>query len=249
MVNKLPKSWSDVKVDQYIEYKQLQEDQFESHFDYEIQVFEILMDNIFDEDMEELDVEEFNEIRQQFNFRFNEPTTKFKYNIELFNYKSIENLSFGEFIDMEYYFTNDLFKYLPNICTIMWRKTKEDEWGNVIIEPYSSIDVNKRIEYFKLIPITNVYGIIDEYTKFKELFLNTYNLLFEAPLSDENKFDEYLTEEDKKEIAKEESMKRWSWESILYNLADGDITKYDYILGLPLIFIFNQLSFKKSFNL
>lgn len=249
MVNKLPNSWSDVKVDQYIEYKQLKEDQFESFFDYEIEAFQILMDDMFDDDIEDLDIEDFDEIRKSFRFRLQEPTNKIKYNIGLFTYKGIESLSFGEFIDMEYYIINDMIEYLPNICAILWRKTKQDDWGNAIIEPYSNININNRIEEFKMIPITDVYGVINEYAKFKELFLDTYNLLFEQPLGDEGKFDEYLTEEDKIEIEKEESLKKWSWESLLYQLANGDITKYDYILGLPLIFVFNQLSFKKSMNL
>jgi hypothetical protein len=249
MENKQSKSWSDVKVDQYIEYKELQEDQFESSFDYEVELFQILRDENFDFDVEELDVEEFNQIRKSFNFRFNEPSNNIKYNIGLYSYIGMDELSFGNFIDLEYYFTNDLFGFLPNICAILWRKTKEDEWGNAIIEPYSNININNRIEEFKLVPITDVYGVINEYTKFKELFLDTYNLLFEQPLSDEGKFDEYLTDEDKIEIEKEEAMKKWSWESVLYQLADGDITKYDAILGLPLIFVFNQLSFKKSMNL
>ncbi len=249
MENKLPKSWSDVKVDQYIEYIQLEEDQFESFFDYEVELFQILRDENFDFDVEELDVEEFDKLRKSFNFRYNPPTNDFKYKIGLYTYIGMDELSFGNFIDLEYYFTTDLFKFLPNICGVMWRKTKEDEWGNVIIEPYSSINIKNRSEEFKLVSINDVYGVINDYTQFKETFMEAYNLLFEAPLSDENKFDEYLTEEDKKEIAKEESMKKFSWESILYNLAGGDITKYDYILGLPLVFIFNQLSFKKSFNL
>lgn len=243
-----PKGWSDIKVDQFIEYILLKEESFDSFFDYETEVFQILLDNEFD-DIEDYTITEFDNIRKQFNFRYKLPTNKIKYNIGLYKYKGIDALTFGEFIDMEYYITSNLYQYLPNICAIMWRKTKEDDWGNVIIEPYSNIDINNRIEDFKLIPITDVYGVIDEYTKFKELFLDTYNLLFDEPINDEQNFDEFLTEEDKKELEKEEAMKKFSWEFILYKLANGDITKYDYILGLPLIFVFNQLSFQKSANL
>jgi hypothetical protein len=240
---------NNIKVDQYIEYKQTEIESFDSFFDYEVEVFQILRDEEFEFDVEELDVEEFDKIRKTFQFRYREPSNNIKYNIGLYSYIGMNGLSFGNFIDIEYFFANDIIKYIPNICAIMWRKTKTDEFGNVEFENWNNVDTNKRAEEFKTIPINDVFGVINEYLTYKEKIMDIYADLFDQPLGDEGKFDEYLTDEDRKEIAKEESLKKFSWDRVLYNLANGDITKYDYILGLPLIFILNHLSFKKSFNL
>ena len=47
-------------------------------------------------------------------------------------------------------------------------------------------------------------------------------------------------------MKKEQEMSKWSWEIIINRLAQGDITKYDTILDMPLIFILNQIAFSKE---
>ena len=98
--------------------------------------------------------------------------------------------------------------------------------------------------------ITDIYGIVKYYLEFKDLVTTAYNTLFEPNIPEEE--IEEVIEYDAEELADIEAEKiqtKWAWERILYEFADGDITKYDTILSLPVIFIFNQMAFKKEMKL
>ena len=95
--------------------------------------------------------------------------------------------------------------------------------------------------------ITQVYGIIGSFLEYKSNFENTYANLFKPDLSDEPV--EELDEETKKEIEEEERLDKFSWERLIYSLTDGDITKTDKVLSLPVVYVFNVLSMKKALNL
>ena len=49
--------------------------------------------------------------------------------------------------------------------------------GEEILEPYD-YDISVRAEKFLDLPITDVYGVISEFLKFRENFLNVYANLF-----------------------------------------------------------------------
>jgi len=40
--------------------------------------------------------------------------------------------------------------------------------------------------------------------------------------------------------------KKWGWESLLFDLCEGDLTKIKAVGELPLIFVFNMLSMRKE---
>jgi len=125
-----------------------------------------------------------------------------------------------------------------------------NEWGDEIMEPYD-FDCNIRAEKFHDLPITDVYGLIHEFLKFRDNFLKTYENLFtgdlDTPLTDEEKAN--MDPEEIKEIEKEQTQVKWSWEQTIYGLTNGDITKSDKIGVLPLVYVFNILSMKKELDI
>jgi hypothetical protein len=164
--------------------------------------------------------------------------------------KPFSKLTLYEYIDLDYYVSNGYIVNLDKICAICYRQSRDNEWGEEILEPYD-YDCTIRAEKFYDLPITDVYGIIHEFLKFRDNFLKNYENLFSGEL------DEELTDEERqemdpdeiKEIEKEQSLAKWSWEQTIYSLTNGDITKSDKVGNLPLIYVFNIISMKKELDI
>lgn len=240
----LPITWNDVNVSQFIELKGLQVDSFDSIFDFQIESIGILAD-IDTEELNDLDFDELNELIDTLKFTHREPNKPVNRNITDLHYIGFQHLKVGEFIDLEYYFTNDYNKHLDLICAIVYRKQKLNEWNEVEIEPYK-YDINVRKELFKDVCVNDVYGVVKDYIKFRDNFMNMYINLFQEPATET---DDDLTEDDKEAIAEEDKINKWSWEKTLYVLANEDITKIEYVLEMNLIFAFNMLSMKTDLKL
>jgi len=244
---KLPKSWNDITVEQFIELRSLNNEDFDSLFSYEIECLSILTDIDVDE-FDDMEIDELSKIVKQVTFIKKQPSNIFKNEINNLTYIGLNDLKLGEFIDLEYYFANDYVKHLTYISSVLYRKTKLSEWEELIYEDYS-FNIEKRKELFNDLPITSVYGIIAEYIKFRENFLKVYENLFN-PIFDEDELDDAeLDEEDLKEQEAEDKINRWSWEHTLYNLANEDVTKIKDVLELNLVFAFNILGMKKELEI
>jgi hypothetical protein len=256
---KIPSSWDDVSVSQFIELYSIDETQFESEFYLQLEKLAILTNTTSeDECWEYFDVFGIIEIMKSMTFLSYPPSQKFRKALENdFKYKDINDITLGEFLDFEYYVNNGVFDNFGKILSIAYRKTKIGEWGEIIYEPYSVINIEKRKFEFDEIPISHVYGIIDEYKKFKDTFMENYKPLFEIPYEDidDDKLLEYVgaDAETIEEIneAKEEysTQKKWGWEQLLYKLADGDLLKIEKLTYLGLIYLFNFLSMQKETGL
>lgn len=236
----LPKSWNDISVSQFIELTALEEKDFDSVFEMQVEMLSILLDED-PEELYDLDVDEFNKLND-LKFLRSEPRVKINEHIDKFTFKPLSKITLGEFIDCDYFVVNGKLKNIPLLCAILYKQTKEDDWGNRVFEPYS-YDIYKRSELFKSIPITSVFGIVTEYLKFRDNFTKQYENLF-APTFEEDEDTTELTPEEKKEAEAEKVKSKFAWESLLYNLAGDDITKIDDVTNLPLTFVFNMLSMK-----
>lgn len=211
---------------------------------YNSEVLSILTD----EDVDELDIDDLNAIISQCKWALSEPSKNYKYEVLGMKLKPFTKLCLYEYIDLDYFFTNNYLTSLPYICAIVYRQTKENEWGELVWEPYE-YDYKDRAEQFMDVPITDVYGIIKEFLKFREQFIDTYTNLFEDPLPPEP--DEGYEDEDEDEPTKEpeKNTAKWSWELLIYNLCNGDLSKSDAIGGLPLYYVFNMLGMKKELDI
>ena len=239
----LPNSWNDILVDQYIELRGL--DDSLSYFDLMLETISIVTDTDIDE-LEELSFNELADIERQLTWLTSEPSKQITTELHGYTYKGFDDLKLGEFIDLNHFFSENFVENLPTICAILYRQTKQNEWNETIIEPYE-YDPKNRIGLFMEVGITQVYGIIGSFLEYKSNFEQTYANLFKPDLSDEPV--EELDEETKKEIEEEERLDKFSWERLIYSLTDGDITKTDKVLSLPVVYVFNVLSMKKALNL
>ena len=242
----LPKQWSDITLDQFIEINQIDKDQGANGFNSDL--LAIVTDMTYYE-INELDIDELIKLVAQFKWSNAQPSKQYKHELLGMKVKPLSKLCLFEYIDLDYYFNDNYHTNLDKICAILYRQTKVNEWGEVVIETYD-YDINTRADKFLDIPITDVYGIVSEFLKFRENFLDVYKNLF-------GEAEEELTADDKatmepeeiKEVEKEVKNNKWSWERMIYGLTDGDITKSEAVGALPLTYVFNMLGMKKELDI
>jgi hypothetical protein len=249
----LPKTWHNVKLYQFKELRQL--DQNLGYFAFQLDTLAILADVDSDE-LEDLAIEELNNLFNSVKWVLHEPKKGFKSKLTIdeedFIFKPFNKLTLFEFIDLEYFLSNDYIKHLSHILSVFYRRIDKDKWNNVEFEPYI-FSPFERFEQFDDQIITDVYGILTEYLKYRENFMQKYENLFnesdeddeeEDDINDFNNVDEYKDSLKQKEDGKK--ARKWGWESLLFDLCEGDITKMDDVGNQSLIFVFNMLSMRKD---
>jgi hypothetical protein len=252
----LPHSWHDVKLYQFKELRALKDSG--GFFNIQLETLAILADVSTDE-IEELTLEEIAELFKSVKWVLNEPKkglfNELSIDGETYHLQPFKKLTLDEFIDLEYFLQNDYLVHISHIVSLFWRRTRLDEWENVHFEPYI-FSPFERHEQFEEVEITKVYGILNEYLKFRENFMQKYAALFNT---DDEPDDEKLDpkdfdsiEEYKDELKAQEQSKKarkWGWESLIYDLCEGDFTKIKAVGELPLILVFNMLAMRKEMGL
>lgn len=233
----LPKNWNDITLYQYQELIKTT-DEFDS--------LSILLNTTPDDPIiEELSLEEVIEIFNKLRWVQSVPLAVHKPIIEDLHFKSLNKLTLGEYIDLDYY-AKDNIENLHKIMAILYRKIAITKWGKIEIEPYD-YDLDERAEIFLDVSITNCIDILRKFNEWKITFLNSYKELFTT--HEEMEDDEELTGRDKiiakKEAAIEAARNKWSWESLVWNLSNKDITKFEEVFNTPIILVFNTLSMNK----
>ena len=242
----LPKKWSNISLEQFIEISQIDKDQGANG--YNSDMLAILTDMTYEE-IDELDLDDMVQMVADMKWSNTQPSKQYKHELLGMKIKPLSKLCLFEYIDLDYYFNDNYHTNLDKICAILYRQSNINEWGEVVLEPYE-YDINVRAEKFLDLPITEVYGIVAEFLKFKENFLDVYSNLF-------NEAEDELTEDDKaamepdeiKEVEAEVKTNKWSWERMIYGLTNGDITKTEAVGALPLTYVFNILGMKKELDI
>ena len=201
------------------------------------------------DEIDELDLDDMVKMVDDMKWSNTQPSKQYKHELLGMKIKPLSKLCLFEYIDLDYYFNDNYHTNLDKICAILYRQSKVNEWGEVVLETYD-YDINVRAEKFLDLPITDVYGIVAEFLKFRENFLDVYKNLF-------GEAEEELTADDKaamepeeiKEVEAEVKNNKWSWERMIYGLTNGDITKSEAVGALPLTYVFNMLGMKKELDI
>jgi hypothetical protein len=242
----LPKQWSDITLEQFIEISEIDKEQGANGYNSEL--ISIVTDMTYDE-IDELDLDEMVQMVADMKWSNTQPSKQYKHELLGMKIKPLSKLCLFEYIDLDYYFNDNYHTNLDKICAILYRQSNVNEWGEVVLEPYE-YDINVRAEKFLDLPITEVYGIVAEFLKFKEIFLDVYKNLFGEAEEELTADDKAAMEPDEiKEVEAEVKNNKWSWERMIYGLTDGDITKSEAVGALPLTYVFNMLGMKKELDI
>ena len=241
---KLPKSWNEVTVNQWVELNSIDQYEYNSVFLHTLEAISILSDTD-PEELEELSPEELIDLASQVSFIKREPSNKPKQAVKGFMLKPLDALTLGEFIDLEHYVSQSVQNF-DILLSILYKKTKLDEWGNLIFEPYS-YSIMSRKDTFRSVSINEVFGAVNNYVNYSNDFKQRYENLFNPVIEEDEGVE--LDAEDLKAEAEEKVFTKWSWEKLLYDLANQDLTKIDAVTDLPLVFVFNMLSMVEELQL
>jgi hypothetical protein len=212
-------------------------------FNYQIDVLSALTDSDISE-FEELDIDELGELTSQIKWVQSDPSRRYKNKLDKYVLKPFSKLSLGEFIDLEHYFSNNYLEHFCHILALLYRRTSKNVYGDDIIEPYE-YSPKDRLDWFLEYPITDVYGLIPEYLKYRENFTNTYTNLLVDVVTD----DEVLEDADEiKEQKREQEKQKFAWESTIMALCNDDLSKFNDILNMSVVLVFNILGMKKTFD-
>lgn len=245
---KLPKNWLDITFYQYTELVDIEMNDYDNKI---IEQLAVLLDtSVEDPDITNLDLEEVFEIFKNLKWLKNPIPKKIEKNYNDKRLKDFNELNLGEFIDIEYFLSNEPVKNKTILAAIMYRNFKYDEWGNIIYEPYLYNPIDRCSE-FDGMSICYIEGLVDSYMKFKENFMKNYDQLFEK--NEEPEQIENLTGVEardlKKAILEEQKKRKWGYENLIWSLSNGDITKFNQIFEMKLILVFNILSMRKSLGI
>jgi len=212
-------------------------------FNYQIDVLSALTDSNISE-FEELDIDELTVLTEQIKWINSEPSKRYKNKIDKYVLKPFTKISLGEFIDLEHYFSNNYLDHFCHILALLYRRTSKNVYGDDIIEPYN-YSPSDRLDWYLDYKITDVYGLIPEYIKFRENFTNTYTNLLVDVVPD----DEVLEDADEiKEQKREQEKQKFAWESTIMALCNDDLSKFNDILDMSVVLVFNILGMKKTLD-
>lgn len=241
---KLPKSWNEITVSQWVELNSIDQAEYNSVFLHTLEAISILSDTD-PEELEELSPEELIDLASQVSFIKREPSNKPNELVKGFRLKPMDALTLGEFIDLEHYVSQSVQNF-DILLSILYKRWKTDEWNNLIFEPYS-YSIMSRKDTFQDVSINEVFGAVNNYINYSNDFKQRYENLFNPVIEEDEGIE--LDEDDLKAEAEEKVFTKWSWEKLLYDLANQDLTKIDAVTDLPLVFVFNMLSMVEELQL
>ena len=213
-------------------------------FNYQIDILSALTDSDISE-FEELDIDELTVLTEQIKWIQSEPSKRYKNKLDKYVLKPFTKISLGEFIDLEHYFSNNYLDHFCHILALLYRRTSKNVYGDDIIEPYN-YSPSDRLDWYLDYKITDVYGLIPEYIKFRENFTNTYTNLLVDVVAD----DEVLEDADEiKEQKREQEKQKFAWESTIMALCNDDLSKFNSILDMSVVLVFNILGMKKTLDI
>lgn len=240
----LPKGWNQITVEQFIDLRQLKTD--DGVFNHNIDIMCILTDT-YSEEWDDVEILELNDWIKELKWLFTEPSKKSSKIINEMYLKPMNELTLGEFIDLEYYFTNDYISNIPKICAVLYQ-IPSSFINNEPIFPLKGIAKPSQLAYIFLeLPITSVYGVLTEYIKFREQFMTQHNNLISEDIDDD--IDDIDDPEEKKESEKQKSLNKWGWEQLIWSMCNGDLTKYDQVINMKLVLVFNFLAMRKELDI
>jgi hypothetical protein len=259
MLNKQPKNWGDITVNQFIELSKLKVDDFDNEDELNLYYLSLLTDTSTDI-IEELPFNKFEELLNQFKFVNKFPNKPPSQTIQtpagpLYFIQEFNHLEIGAFIDLEHFITNDYISNLKVILSIFYRQKIKDKdlLYNQKFEEYGDW-IYHRADLFDNVSILEVYKVIPNYLNWREKFFENYDGLLSGPIDedDDESFDNgsvISKSEMLKEKQKEKTIKKWSWNLFLYQLANNNILQMSEASKLNVIEAFNILSMKRELGL
>lgn len=175
---KIPENWGDITIEQFQEFWNITNDVDYTPTKKLIKQLSVLSD-VAEDYIYSLPSQSFKELTDAYQPFQVQPNNKFENIIEVdgirfgFN-KDLHQLTLGEWIDLETFFTTGMIDNLHKICAVLYRPIIEEGKGffNYKIKPYKDIDFEGTSNLFRYnVNIQQVYGIGVFFWSFVELHI------------------------------------------------------------------------------
>ena len=241
----IPSNWQQISVRQFQELRGVSDSPSDSITEKYIDLI-LTVSDLDDEEVEDMSSIELTKIVTGLSWTKKEPHKKYAKKIGDYSLIDFKKITWGMFIDLEYYYSKDYIENITTICGILYKQQQLDNWGNVVIEPYE-YDPKARGNQFINLPITSIYGVATDYLDYRNSLINgAYKELFKNLDESEEELTPQEKRERLKEIEEEKRADKWAYETVTLNLAGGDVTKMDDILNMGLIYVLNMMSMKND---
>lgn len=234
-----------MKVRQLQEILQLNKENFTNSVEFQVEVVSIYAD-IDPEEIWEWPKDKLNKYFNTVKLILNASSSSSEV-LELNDYTfykiPFNKLTLGSYIDLEYYSSEP--DGLVKMIAILYRqKYQENSISEIVYEPYKNW-IEERLPLFLEANVADVVGIKSEYLTWRTNLIKHYNGLFDSETEepDEDDLTDELGRINAMKIRKmEEQRKQFNWENIILKLCNGDATKFESCLEIPVVLFFNILS-------
>jgi len=231
-----------MKVRQLQEILQLNKENFTNSVEFQVEIVSIYTDidpnEIWEWPKVKLD-DYFARVKRILNATSSSKDV-LKLNEYTFNKIPFNKLTLGAYIDLDHYLTQT--DGLPKIITILYRqKYQVSPISQVEYESYNNW-IDERLPLFLEANVADIVGIKHEYIEWKTNLTNHYSGLFDVEMPEEEEDNELGRINAMKMKKAEEQRKQFTWENIILKLCNGDATKFEQMLEMPVVLFFNILS-------
>lgn len=169
--------------------------------------------------------------------------------------RKTDEMKLGQFIDLDLINREgDVWDNAHKICASFMRPAKNTKIGFIknpkpncndyIIDKYDYDELLKNAEiFYNKMPMTYIYTCITFFFTFRQILTRQYEGLFPSTNDGE---EVELIDPNEPKTQQQIFSERWSWYSIVRDLANGDLTRFDEITNLPLVMVLNDLSYNKE---
>jgi hypothetical protein len=236
------------------QYKEILNQKDKVNIDYRIFIYQLLIN--VDEDFDNVSIKLLREKTNPLIFYINsiDKGNSFQDRIKIndieFKYKSIYQMTLGEYIDLEYYILN---KKYSNLLTLIYRKRNDSKIDKDVWEEWGGYS-DKRIELFDDVDACVCLSAIKKIMQEREDFLNKHKTIFQQDIEEENEVDfENIDVKEKKLIEQEEKLdkikKALNFEFLIHTVTGGDVLKIENALAMNIDLLFKFLLVDKQYNL
>ena len=132
-----PKNSGSISVAQYVELLELNPEDFDSSFEFQIERLSIILDEDAEYLEDNLNIEELSDLNSSTAWVKGRIKGEFLEQYGEFKFKPLEKLTLGEFIDLENLFSKGYYLNIKKILAILYRRIAEDQFKNEYFEPYN----------------------------------------------------------------------------------------------------------------
>ena len=241
--------WSEITIGQYQEMMSIQTDRPITKF---IEMIAIALD-CDPQEIRELPISEYKVLQEKMSFISKEPQSDIKYTFELNNKKyglipDMNLMKAGVFLDAEQFKLDPMANLHYTIALIYRPIISEEEDGTYLIAEHKAEGFETRAELFRdNLSIEIVLGAVLFFFSARDGIINRFSNLFGGGFEDQGEPDDYDDDPNSYEEARANAFnKRWGLYHMIVKLADGDLVRVQELFELPIMAIFNHISYLTS---